>query len=154
MHKSPAKLILLSFCFQGLTLVPALPQAVVPADGRVGVMNAPIPSTAADAAAAAPANVTSYVLGPEGQITVRVFAADGIPDKPVQIDHDGTVTVPMIGQVHAAGLTVEQFQANQVTAYKKYFKDPQVTVQVNDFRSQPVSVEGNVTNLTFYLRTF
>jgi polysaccharide export outer membrane protein len=150
MHKSPAKLILLSFCLQGLTLVPALAYAVVPADGRVGVpMNAPIPSTAADAAAtapsAAPTNVTSYVLGPDDQITVRVFAADGIPDKPVQIDNDGTVTVPMIGQVHAPGLTVEQFQANLVTAYKKYFKDPQVTVQVNDLRGQPVSVAGNVT---------
>jgi polysaccharide export outer membrane protein len=51
----------------------------------------------------------------------------------------------MIGQVHAAGLTVEQLQANLIAAYKKYFKDPQVTVQVNDFRSQPVSVAGNVT---------
>jgi polysaccharide export outer membrane protein len=149
-HKSPAKLILLSFCFQGLTLVPALAQAVVPADGRVGVpLNAPIPSTAADAAAAAPSaaqtNLTSYVLGPEDQITVRVFAANDIPNKPVQIDNDGTVTLPMIGQVHAAGLTVEQLQGSLVTAYKKYFKDPQVTVQVDDFRSQPVSVAGNVT---------
>jgi polysaccharide export outer membrane protein len=146
MHKSPAKLILLSFSLQGLTLVPALAQAVVPADGRVGVpMNAPIPSTAAAAPSAAKTNVTSYVLGPEDQITVRVFAANDIPNKPVQIDNDGTVTLPMIGQVHAAGLTVEQLQDNLVTAYKKYFKDPQVTVQVNDFRSQPVSVAGNVT---------
>ena len=150
MHKSAAKLILLSLCFQGLTLVPALAQAVVPADGRVGVpMNAAIPSTTGEAAAAAPStvptNVTSYVLGPEDQITVRIFAASDIPDKPAQIDNDGTVTLPMIGQVHAAGLTVEQLQANLVTAYKKYFKDPQVTVQVNDFRSQPVSVAGNVT---------
>src|SRR5246127_4616519 len=150
MHKSPAKLILLYFCFQGLTLAAALAQAVVPADGRVGVpLNAPIPSTAADAAAAAPSaaptNLTSYVLGPEDQITVRVFAANDIPNKPVQIDNDGTVTLPMIGQVHAAGLTIEQLQANLVTAYKKYFKDPQVTVQVDDFRSQPVSVAGNVT---------
>ena len=84
MHRSPAKLTLLSFCFQGLTLVSALAQAVVPADGRVGApMNAPIPSTAADAAAtvpsADPANVSSYVLGPEDQITVRVFAANDIP---------------------------------------------------------------------------
>jgi len=152
MHKASAKLILLSFCFQGLTLVPALAQAVVPADGRVGVpMNAPIPSTAANAAAAAPsgapANVTSYVLGPEDQITVRVFAANDIPNKPVQIDNDGTVTLPMIGQVHAAGLTVEQLQDNLVTAYKKYFKGPQITVQVNDFHSQPASVAGNVTTV-------
>jgi polysaccharide export outer membrane protein len=151
MHKSPAKLILLSICFQGLTLIPALAQAVVPADGRVGIpMNATVPSTTGEAAAAlpsaAPTNVTSYILGPEDQITVRVFAADDIPDKPAQIDNDGTVTLPMIGQVHAAGLTVEQLQANLVAAYKKYFKDPQVTVQVNDFRSQPVSVAGNVTN--------
>ena len=150
MHKSPAKLILLSLCFQGLTLAPAFAQAVVPADGRVGVpMNVAIPSTTADVAAsapsAAPVNMTSYVLGAEDQITVRVFAADDIPDKPAQIDNDGTVTLPMIGRVHAAGLTVEQLQANLVTAYKKYFKDPQVTVQVNDFRSQPVSVAGNVT---------
>jgi len=151
MHKSPAKLILLSFCFQGLTLVPALAQAVAPADGRVGVpMNAPVPSTTAAATvptapSAAPVNVTSYILGPEDQITVRVFAADDISDKPVQIDNDGSVTLPMIGRVHAAGLTVEHLQANLVTAYKKYFKDPQVTVQVNDFRSQPVSVAGNVT---------
>ncbi len=151
MHKSPAKLILFSLCFQGLMLVPALAQSVVAADGRVGTpMNAPLPMTtganaAAVPAAPAPTNVTSYVLGPEDQITVRVFAADDIPDKPVQIDNDGSVTLPMIGQVHAAGLTVEQLQANLVTAYKKYFKDPQVTVQVNDFRSQPVSVAGNVT---------
>jgi polysaccharide export outer membrane protein len=152
MHKSPAKLILFSLCFQGVLLVPALAQSVVAADGRVGTpMNAPLPmTTGANAAAApdaspAPTNVTSYVLGPEDQITVRVFAADDIPDKPVQIDNDGSVTLPMIGRVHAAGLTVEQLQANLVTAYKKYFKDPQVTVQVNDFRSQPVSVAGNVT---------
>jgi polysaccharide biosynthesis/export protein len=149
MHKSPAKLILFCLCLQGLTLVPAFAQAVVPADGRVGVpINAPIPSTTGAAAAAipsaAPTNVTSYVLGPEDQITVRIFAAADIPDKPVQIDNNGTVTLPMIGQVRAAGLTVGQLQANLVTAYKKYFKDPQVTVQVNDFRSQPVSVAGNV----------
>jgi polysaccharide export outer membrane protein len=148
MHKSPAQLILISLCFQAAMLVPAFAQSVSAADGRVGTpMNAPVAmSTGANAPAATPAptNVTSYVLGPEDSITVRVFAADDIPDKPVQIDNDGSVTLPMIGQVHAAGLTVENFQAELVTAYKKYFKDPQVTVQVNDFRSQPVSVAGNV----------
>ena len=99
MDKSPAKVILLSLCFQGLALVPALAQAAVPADGRVGVpINAAIPSTTADAAAAlrstAPTDGTSYILGPEDQITVRVFAADDIPDKPMQIENDGTVPCP------------------------------------------------------------
>jgi polysaccharide export outer membrane protein len=149
MHKSPVKLILLSLCFPGLMLAPVLAQSVVAADGRVGTpMNAPLASTVASVPTAPTAdtpNMTSYILGPEDLITVRVFAADDIPDKPAQIDNNGSVTLPMIGSVHAAGLTVEQFQANLVTAYKKYFKDPQVTVQVNEFHSQPVSVAGNVT---------
>ncbi len=46
---------------------------------------------------------TNYILGPEDQITVRVFAADDIPDKPAQIANDGTVNLPMVGEVHAAG---------------------------------------------------
>src|ERR1700722_16930241 len=147
MHKSPAKLILLSLCFEGIMLVPVSAQSVVAADGRVSTppavfaaANVPTPPPPA-----ATTDSPSYLLGPEDLLTVRVFAADDIPDKPAQIDNDGTLTLPMIGPVHAAGLTVGQLQANLVTAYKKYFKDPQVTVQVNDFRSQPVSVAGNVT---------
>jgi len=146
MLSSSGKLILLALCFHGLTLVPALAQGVIPADGRVGVpLDSAIPSTTGQAVSAAPTNVGSYVLGPEDQITVRVFGAGDIPDKPAQIDNNGVVTLPMIGQVHASGLTVRQLQDNLILAYKKYFKDPQVTVEVNDFRSQPVSVAGNVT---------
>jgi hypothetical protein len=64
MDKCPAKLILLSLCFQGRTLVPALGQAVVPADGRVGLpMNAPAAVTAANVPATPPpVNISSYVL--------------------------------------------------------------------------------------------
>jgi polysaccharide export outer membrane protein len=153
MHKSPAKMILFSLCLPGIMAIPVLAQSVA-ADGRVDAaassqaVSTPAASTAAYVPTQPPppatADSTSYVLGPEDMITVRVFAADDIPDKPAQIDNNGSVTLPMIGLVHASGLTVEQFQANLVTAYKKYFKDPQVTVQVNEFHSQPVSVAGNV----------
>lgn len=157
MHKSPAKLVLFSLCFQSMALIPVFAQdattAAGPAYSASGatvnvptVTNVNVPTTSASNPGADASNVNSinYVLGPEDTVTVRVFAADDIPDKPAEISNDGTVTLPMIGQVHAAGLTVEQFQANLVTAYKKFFKDPQVTVQVSDFRSQPVSVAGNV----------
>ena len=116
---------------------------------NAGSANSAATSLAADAQAvqvpaASNPSATNYILGAEDQITVRVFAADDIPDRPAQIANDGTVNLPMIGEVRAAGLTVEQLQAKLVTAYSKFFKDPQVTVQVNDFRSQPVSVAGNV----------
>jgi len=173
MRMSPAKLILLPLCFQGLVLLPALAQNGGPATpsgakansaqapvgayvpptqapytgpdtSNAGTSSAGVNSASANSASASGVNATNYILGPEDHITVRVFAADDIPDRPAQIANDGTVTLPMVGQVHAAGLTVDQLQAALVTAYKKFFKDPQVTVQVNDFRSQPVAVAGNV----------
>ncbi len=152
MHKFSSKSILMSFFLQSLVLVPAFAQnaggsnlepgvaANLPVDARV---NSSATSTVAATAAIA-TDAMNYILGPEDQITVRVFAADDIPDRPAQIANDGTVTLPMVGVVQAAGLTVDQLQANLVAAYKKFFKDPQVTVQVNDSRSQPVSVAGNV----------
>jgi polysaccharide biosynthesis/export protein len=147
MRRFPANAILFSLCLQGTLLATGFAQ-VAPQDGRVGVpLDGPGISTAnysVPKSDASPSDTTNYVLGPEDQITVRVFAADDIPDRPAQIANDGFVTLPMVGRVHAAGLTVEQFQAQLTTAYKKYFKDPQVTVQVSDFRSQPVSVAGNV----------
>ena len=147
MHKSSAKMILISLCFESMLLVPAFAQSVTPVDARVGVpLDGPGISTASYTAPKPSAGVdsTNYILGPEDQITVKVFAADDIPDRPAQIANDGNVTLPMIGQVHAAGLTVDQLQTALTNAYKKFFKDPQVTVQVTDFRSQPVSVAGNV----------
>jgi polysaccharide biosynthesis/export protein len=142
MHKSPARLILFSLCFQGMVLA----QGGSAADASAAANSAAVSSAAytPTSPTAGIADSTNYILGAEDLITIRVFAADDIPDKPAQIANDGTVTLPMVGQVHAAGLTVEQLQAALVTAYKKYFKDPQVTVQVNEFHSQPVSVAGNV----------
>jgi polysaccharide biosynthesis/export protein len=124
---------------------PVAPSSNISPDGRVGTpLTGPSAMPATYTAPAPVAAPSSYVLGPEDTITVRIFAADDIPDRPAQIDNNGEVTLPMIGKVHAAGMTIDQFQAAITQDYKKYFKDPQVTVQVTDFRSQPVSVAGNV----------
>ncbi|MDQ2842218.1 MAG: polysaccharide biosynthesis/export family protein, partial [Acidobacteriota bacterium] len=51
---------------------------------------------------------TTYVLGPEDQLAVHVVDLDEISDKPVRIDPNGYLEMPLIGRLHAAGLTVEQ----------------------------------------------
>jgi protein involved in polysaccharide export with SLBB domain len=56
-----------------------------------------------------------------------------------------TFTLPLIGRVQAGGFTVEQLEAELNTGLKKYMHDPQVSVTVAEFRSQPVSVFGAVT---------
>lgn len=96
-------------------------------------------------AAAAPEELRStYVLGPEDQITIHALDAEEINDKPVRINTDGHVSLPFVGSVMASGLTVGQLEAEITASLKKYIKNPEVSVSVVEFRSQPVSVIGSV----------
>ena len=87
---------------------------------------------------------TSYPLGPEDQITVRILEAQEIADKPVRIDPLGYIELPLAGRVRAAGLTTEQLQQDLSNRLKAYIKDPHVVVSIDEFHSQPVSVIGAV----------
>jgi polysaccharide export outer membrane protein len=89
---------------------------------------------------------STYVLGPEDQIAVRVLEADEISDKPIRIDMSGNIRLPMIGRLRASGLTIEQLEAEIATRLKVYMLEPEVAVSIVEFRSQPVSVIGSVRN--------
>jgi len=99
------------------------------------VMAAQAPSTPA---------LSHYVLGPGDQITIRALDVDEISDKPVRIETNGLINLPMIGRFKAGGLTVEQLEAEIATRLKKFVQEPQASVAVTEFRSQPVSVLGSV----------
>jgi polysaccharide export outer membrane protein len=102
---------------------------------------APVP------APASPEEVRStYLLGPEDQITIRAMDAEEISDRPVRIDMNGYVRLPLVGRVRAAGLTVEQLEAELAARLKTYVQQPEVAVTITEFRSQPVSVIGAVKN--------
>jgi polysaccharide export outer membrane protein len=88
----------------------------------------------------------SYVLGPDDQIVIRALDAEEISDKPVLIGTNGNISLPLIGRVQAAGLTVEEIELELGNRLKKYLREPQVSVTVVEFRSQPVSVLGAVSN--------
>lgn len=89
---------------------------------------------------------SSCVLGPDDQITIRAMDAEEISDKPIRIGMDGFIRLPLIGRLRAQGLTIEQFEAELARRLKPFVREPDVTVSVNEFRSQPVSVIGSVKN--------
>jgi polysaccharide export outer membrane protein len=93
-----------------------------------------------------PENRSTYVLGPDDQIEIRALHVEEISDKPFRIQPNGNIRLPMIGEVTAGGLTVGELEATLSSRLKEYYIDPQVTVTVTEFRSQPVSVVGAVTN--------
>jgi len=87
----------------------------------------------------------AYLLGPDDSIDIRIPEIEEIGDKPYRVSDSGYINLPLVGQVHAAGLTVEQLEAELATRLNAYFKKPSVSVSVAEFRSQPVSVIGAVT---------
>jgi polysaccharide export outer membrane protein len=93
---------------------------------------------------APPGNAASYILGPDDLITIRVLQAPDLADKPVRIDWNGFIDLSFIGRVRAAGSTVELLKSELEAKYASIIRDPQVTVAIEEFRSQPVSIIGAV----------
>jgi polysaccharide export outer membrane protein len=87
-----------------------------------------------------------YTLGPDDVITVRGMHAYEIVDKPIRVEANGNVTLPLIGPLRAGGLTIEQFQSDLNDRLKNFYVEPQVSVTVTEFRSQPISILGAVAN--------
>jgi len=88
----------------------------------------------------------SYILGPQDTLTVKAVNMEEMGDDPYPIDLTGFLTLPRIGRVHAAGLTVEQLRDELIKRLRDYLQDPVVTVTVTEFHSQPVSILGAVEN--------
>lgn len=84
----------------------------------------------------------TYVLGPGDQLTIHAFEVEEIGDRPFRIDSEGDINLPVLGKVHPGGLTVEQFEAALTQRLKVIVKDPQVVVNVVQFRSEPVFFSG------------
>lgn len=98
---------------------------------------------------AAPADMpaqlrSTYVLGPDDQIVIRALEAEEISEKPLRIDPSGFIRMPLIGEVQAGGLTLNQLENEVRKRLLKFFKNPQVGISLVEYRSQPVSVIGAV----------
>lgn len=92
-----------------------------------------------------------YVIGPYDRLSINVFGVEGLADREVQVDASGFISFPLAGTVKALGLTPLQLEyrvAEQLRA--AYIRDPQVTVNLLELRSQTVTVEGEVAQPGIY----
>ena len=87
-----------------------------------------------------------YVLGSGDQVVLHVTDMEEVSDKPVIVDPDGFIDVPIAGRIEAGGLTLVQLKALVAARLTKYISDPAVTVNLSRSGSQPVSVIGEVNS--------
>jgi len=109
----------------------------------ISTLNQQIVSAAATSSVA-----TDYNIGAEDLLEVTLFdiqAEKGEPQRvPVRVSQSGVVNLPLVGRVQAGGLTVERLEESLRERYKRFIRDPQVTVFVKEYRSYRVSVVGYV----------
>ena len=93
-----------------------------------------------------PQDVSQYVLGPDDQVKIWALGMEEISDKPVRIDPAGDISLPLLGRIHAAGLTTDQLTSQLKQRLAKEVRQPQASVEIVEFGSQPVSVMGAVNH--------
>src|SRR5689334_19282740 len=86
----------------------------------------------------------NYILGPNDEIVILALDAEEIANKPTRITTSGDINLPLVGRIHAAGMNLEQLEAEVTQRLSKYIKEPHVAINVTQFKSQPVSIFGAV----------
>jgi polysaccharide export outer membrane protein len=80
---------------------------------------------------------SDYVIGPMDSLDITVF---GVPElaKTVQVSNEGQITLPLLGQIQAVGLTAREVELVIAEMLRqKYIKNPQVSVVVKEYKNQP-----------------
>ncbi len=131
----------------GLVILPAA--ALTAPQGKQKKQGETKPAAAykgeADGQAPLPAsNDPSYVIGASDVLDISVWKE---PDftRTVPVRPDGKISLPLLNDIDAAGLTPVQLATAITAKLRKYVNDPQVTVIVTVINSQHVYVVGEVT---------
>ncbi len=88
--------------------------------------------------------VTASTLGIGDQVLIRAAHAPEISDKPYRVDESGLLHLPLAGEVRAAGRTTAELAAELNEKLGKLIVRPDVSVDLMERRSRPVSILGSV----------
>lgn len=100
-------------------------------------------TTAATAKAPATSD-PNYVIGAQDVLDIDVWKEAELT-RSVPVRPDGKISLPLLNDVQAAGLTPTQLSEEITTELKKFITDPQVTVIVTEINSQRVYILGEMT---------
>ena len=126
----PATLLALTVLGMGVALAQAPKPAPKPASGAPVIPEGVVPPP-------------GYVIGPEDALSI-VFWREKDLTVEAAVRPDGMITVPLINDIRAAGLTPDQLREQIQTRAAKFVTDPTVTVVVKAINSRKVFITGLV----------
>src|SRR5271163_2725817 len=133
--------------FLMLAVVPA--KAQEPSGSRQTAQSA-VPAMVDDTVKKSATADPNYVIGAQDVLDINVWKEPDI-SRVVPVRPDGKITLPLVNDVQAIGLTPLQLASQISTGLTKFMTNPQVTVIVSQINSQRVYVLGQVTRAGAFL---
>lgn len=86
---------------------------------------------------------SNYKIGADDVLTINVWHEPEV-SRNVPVRPDGNISLPLLGDVHAAGMTPTELKNELESRFSKFLTDPSVSVIVAEIRSQRINVLGQV----------
>jgi polysaccharide export outer membrane protein len=102
------------------------------------------------AAAAAKAHDNSFVIGNDDVLAIDVWKEPGV-SRTIPVRSDGKISLPLVGELQAAGLTPAKLEQDIAARLKNYISEPEVTVIVQQVNSQKFNILGQVVKPGSYV---
>ena len=115
--------------------------------GEAGANPAKTAST--DASPAKPHD-DSFVIGNDDVLAINVWKEPDI-SRSIPVRSDGKISLPLVGEVQAAGLTPLKLEKDIAGKLKNYIDEPEVTVMVQQVNSQKFNILGQVVRPGSYV---
>lgn len=128
----------------GFALAQAVPPpATTPVASNAASSGSYSSSTTPSQMAPASQGGTEYIIGPEDVLHVAVWKETDLTAT-LPVRPDGKISLPLLNDVQAAGMTPQQLAASLTEKLKKYISDPHVTVVVTTINSKRIYLVGEV----------
>jgi polysaccharide biosynthesis/export protein len=85
-----------------------------------------------------------YIIGPDDVLAILFWREKDLSVDGVVVRPDGKITLPLVNDIQAAGLTTDQLREQVRQAANRFVTDPSVTIAVKQINSRKVFVTGSV----------
>ncbi len=93
--------------------------------------------------------IREYVIGPRDLLEIKVFELPEF-DHTVRVSEDGSITLPLLGNVQVGGLTKDKAEEKLSGLLEKYVKKAQVSIFIKEYQSSRVAIIGAVEKPGMY----
>jgi polysaccharide export outer membrane protein len=109
------------------------------------MVTGPLPAMCADL----PVPDKEYFIEAGDIINISVQPAEEF-SKEVTVQPDGTIEIPLLGSMKAAGLRPSELQNILIAKFSKYVSNPSITVNVRKFSSSRIAIIGQINAAGYY----